>query len=240
MRTIIVVIFLIIYLLLQLPTMGILWIYRRFQPEKADLAQLETVRWGFYCIMFLSGVKTTVIGRENIPENESVLYIGNHRSIFDIVCLYPLVRGRCGFVAKTSVKKVPILNLIMKRLHCLFIDRSDMKQSLKVILEAIDSVKEGISIAIFPEGTRGKGADETEVAAFKEGSFKIATKTGCKIIPVAISGTRGIFEEHFPDIRGRKVVISFGKPIDPKELDKEQQKKIGEYVRTQIVNMLQK
>lgn len=90
----------------------------------------------------------------------------------------------------------------MKRLHCLFLDRDDIKQGLKVVLAAIDQVKSGISICVFPEGTRCKNKDDlTEVQSFKEGTFKIATKSKCKIVPMAIMGTNEIFEDHLPWVK---------------------------------------
>ena len=78
-------------------------------------------------------------------------------------------------------------------LHCLFLDRQDIKAGMKTILTAIDKVKSGISICIFPEGTRNKGENELEMLPFHEGSFKIATKAGCPIIPIAISNSAEIF-----------------------------------------------
>ena len=87
----------------------------------------------------------------------------------------------------------------MRRLYCLFLDRKDLKQGLKTILTAIDQVKSGISICIFPEGTRNRDReDSTTLLPFKDGSFKIAQKTGCPIIPMALTGTADVFENHFP------------------------------------------
>ena len=89
----------------------------------------------------------------------------------------------------------------MKRLHCLFLDRNDLKQGLKTILTAIEKVKSGISICIFPEGTRNKNEDELDMLPFHEGSFKIAAKANCPIIPMAISGSADIWENHFPRVK---------------------------------------
>ena len=135
--------------------------------------------------------------------------------------------------------KVPVLGLWMKRLHCLFIDRDDIKQGLKVILAAIDQVKNGISVCVFPEGTRCKNKDDlTDVLPFKEGTFKIATKSKCKIVPMAIVGTNEIFEDQFPWVKKRHVTIKYGTPIDPVSLSKDEQKHIGVYCRNVIVDML--
>jgi 1-acyl-sn-glycerol-3-phosphate acyltransferase len=97
---------------------------------------------------------------------------------------------------------------------------------MKTILQAIDYVKQGVSIFIFPEGTRNKG-EELSMLPFKEGSFKIALKTGCPIVPVSINNTAEIFENHLPRIKKTHVILEYGKPIYPKELDREEQKRIG-------------
>ena len=120
----------------------------------------------------------------------------------------------------------------MKNLHCLFLDRKDVKQGLKTILTAIDEVKAGISICIFPEGTRNK-VNHTFME-FHEGSFKIASKTGCPIVPMTIYNSADIFEDHLPKIRKTTVILDYGKPIYIKELPKEDQKRVGAYTQNVI------
>ena len=106
-------------------------------------------------------------------------------------------------------------------------------------MTAIDEVKSGVSICVFPEGTRCKNQDDpAEVLPFKEGSFKIATKSKCKIIPIAITGTAEIFEDHLPWVHKNNVTITYGKPIDVSGLSKEETKHLGAYCRNVIVDML--
>ena len=114
----------------------------------------------------------------------------------------------------------------MKRLYCLFMDREDIKQSMKIILQGIDYVKKGISICIFPEGTRNRGK-ETELLPFKEGSFKIAEKTGCPVVPMAISNSASVIADHMPRVTPCHIIIEYGKPIYPKELSREDRKRLG-------------
>ena len=121
----------------------------------------------------------------------------------------------------------------MRYLYCLFLNRSDAREGLKTILTAIEYVKKGISICIFPEGTRNDG-EELSMLPFKEGSFKIATKTGCPIVPVSINNSAEIFENHVPALRKTHVVIEYGKPIYPKELAKEELKNIGAHCQNII------
>ena len=138
------------------------------------------------------------------------------------------------------MEKVPLLSTWMKRLHCLFLNRNDLKQGLKTILTAIEKVKSGISICIFPEGTRNKNEDELDMLPFHEGSFKIAAKTNCPIIPMAISGSADIWENHFPRVKKTHVILEYGKPIYIDQLEKEDKKHLGAYTQNIIHEMLVK
>ena len=185
-------------------------------------------------ILKVCKVKYDVEGMENltsIPKDEGVMFVGNHRSYFDVILGYTLVDRPTGFVAKTEMQKVKPLAMWMEFLHCLFIDRDNLKQSLKVILQAIQYVKKGTSIWIYPEGTRSKGESEEDMLPFKEGSFKIAEKTGCKIIPVAMINTRKIWEAQFPKVKpNQHVRVMIGKPITVSDIPEEERKHVGEYV----------
>ena len=240
MRTILTFGFIFLYLLVGYIPLGIFWLYGKLiNQDKADFIQLRMVQWVFKIIHVLAGIKITVIGEENVPTDEAVLYVANHRSMADNVVTYARCPRLTGFVAKKGVDKVPALRAWMRRLHCEFLDRDDIKQGLKVILSCIEKVKNGISIFIFPEGTRNKNsADPTDIGEFKDGSFKIASKTGCKVVPVAITGTNKVFEDHFPYIKSANVILEYGKPITIKELDKEDQKHVGLYFQNVVQQML--
>lgn len=239
-RFILIVITIGLFFILTPITYLIKWIIGKFDQQKGDLCALRMVQFEFKIIQFLTGSKVTVLGEENVPRDQAVLYILNHRSQLDIILTYARCPRLTGYVAKKELEKFPFLSWWMKWLHCLFLDRKDIKEGLKTILTAIDQVKNGISVAIFPEGTRSKGETETDMLPFHEGSFKIATKTSCPIIPVAISNSSAIFEDHFPKIRPANVVIEYGKPIYPKELSREEQKFIGKYTQDVIREMLVK
>lgn len=236
-RLILALLFLVIFFIISIPVFLIEWIIGKINHRKMVASSQFIVVSAFRVILFLCGVKRTVIGRENVPKKEAVLYIANHRSYFDVPIAYDSLPTLTGFMAKKEIAKVPFLRTWMRFLQCLFLDRSDIKQGLKTILQGIEQVKQGYSMFISPEGTRNHGAD---MLPFKEGSFKIAEKTGCAIIPVAISGSDDIFENHLPYVRASHVVIEYGKPIYPKDLDKEQLKFLGAYVQGIIKEMLEK
>ena len=237
-RAILALLFAVLYLILGIPVLFVEWIIRKCNRHAADISSLRMVQWAFRVIMFICGVKLTVIGEENVPKDVPVLYIGNHRSYFDIIITYSRCPRLTGYIAKDTMGKVPLLNIWMKRLYCLFLDRTDMKKGLKTILTGIDQIKAGISMCIFPEGTRNKTDDL--MLPFKEGSFKIAEKSGCPIFPMASTNSADVLEAHMPRVKKAHVIVEYGKPIYPNELDKEQKKKIGAYCQDVIAEMLEK
>ena len=107
LRFILVAIFLLLYFLLGIPVLGILWLIGKVNKRSADLAALRIVQWGFKVILKISGVEVTVIGEDRVPD-EPVLYVGNHRSYFDILLTYSRCRDLTGFVAKNGNVKLPV------------------------------------------------------------------------------------------------------------------------------------
>ena len=239
-RTIIIVLFVLIYLILGIPVLLVETVIGKFNRRAKDYSCLRLVQAAFKLIMFATGVKLTVIGEENVPKDRAVLYVGNHRSYFDVVMTYARCPRLTGYVAKVEMLRYPLLRDWMKALYCLFLDRKDIKEGLKTILTAIDEIKKGVSICIFPEGTRNKHDSELEMLPFHEGSFKIATKTNCPVIPIAIHNSAEIFEAHLPKIRPCRVVVEYGEPIYPEQLSKDEKKHLGSYTRNVILEMLKK
>ena len=209
-------------------------------PHARDLETIKVVRSVFKVLLKLAGVTVTVKGAENIPEDTAVLYVGNHRSYFDIVMGYTTVPAPTGFIAKKEMIGIPLLSQWMVQMNCLFLDRSNIKEGLKTILTGIEKVKGGISMWIFPEGTRNKSEDPADLMEFHEGSLKIAEKSGCPVIPVAITGTDDVFERHIPWIRKSHVIIEYGEPIYLKELPLDKKKFPGAYTREIISEMIKK
>lgn len=236
-RTILVAFIVTLYLILGIPVLLIEWVIGKFSPKAKDYSCLRLVQGAFKLILFVTGVKLTVIGEENVPKDQAVLYVGNHRSYFDVVMTYARCPGLTGYIAKVEMLRIPLLRDWMKALYCLFLDRDDIKAGLKTILQGIEYIKRGISICIFPEGTRNHS---DTMMPFKEGSLKMAEKTGCPIIPMAITNSAEMFENHIPFIRRCHVILEYGKPILPAELSREERKFLGAYTQKKIQEMLNK
>lgn len=237
MKTIITVTIVLIFFIFSIPLFIVETIIGKLNPRLKVKSSQAMVVGVFNLILFMCGIKKTVIGLENIPKDEPVLYVANHRSYFDILIGYTSVPNLTGFVAKKEIKKIPFLRTWMKYLNCLFLDRENVREGLKMVLDGVELIKNGYSVWISPEGTRNH---EKELLPFKEGSLKIAEKSGCAIIPVSLNNTDDIFEKHSPWVRSGHVIIEFGKPIYPKDLDKEQRKFLGSYVQEIIKETLSK
>lgn len=236
LRTIFAVTFVVIFLILSIPLWLILFIIGFFNKRAKDVIGYRAVAWAFGVVAFISGIKYEVHGKENIPKDKSVLFIGNHQSYFDIILGYHVCPPVTGFLSKKTFEKVPLLNVWMKMNYCLFLTRTDPRQDLKLILKAQDYIKAGINMFIFPEGTRSKTG---KMADFHEASFKIATKTGCPIVPIAFTNTREVLEAHFPKIKKTHVIITFCPPVDPTALEGDNKKRVGAYVKQIIEAQLE-
>ncbi len=234
MRLFFIAIYLIYYYFKSL----FLWPKAKTLGKKDHVQQLEYSQYhisnALRHILFLAGVKVKVKGIENIPKDRACLFITNHRGYFDILLGYTTIPMRCSYIAKKEMEHMPLIAPWMRLLDCQFLDRDNIKEGMKTILTAIDLVKSGQSIVISPEGTRNTG---DELLPFHEGSFKIATKSGCPIIPVAINNTNAVFEDQLPWIKSAKVCIEYGKPLYLEEMTKEQKKALPETTKAIIQEM---
>ena len=178
--------------------------------------------------------KVEVVGLENVPK-DNVLYVSNHQGSFDIPLLLGYIPKLKGFVAKTELKKTPMVSKWMKEIGCIFLDRDNIKQSLNAIIDGIEKLKNGSTLVIFPEGTRSKC---NEISSFKKGSMKLGTKSNAIIVPITIDGSYKIYEEQ-NKIVSTEVKIYIHKAIDTKSLTKEDKENINEIIYDIIKQPLQ-
>ena len=237
-RAILVIFFFFCFFFFGLPVVGILFIVRRYNRQAALNATLKIIQAFLRFELWVSGTKVTAEGLDNIPDDEPCLFAGNHQSLYDVLCTYVWMKRPTGYIAKKSIAGVPVMGWWMILMNCLFLDRDNVKKGLQTILTAIDYVKEGSSIFIFPEGTRNKQKDKTDLGDFKEGSLKIAQRTGCPVVPVAISGTAEIFEAHKPFVRPAVVTVRFLPSFRINELEGDERKKPAAYTRGLIMKSL--
>ena len=201
-------------------------------PENAQAAPVHRyTSWWARLLARTCGARVHVTGLENIPKEGPVLFVAKHQSDFDIVVFLMTCPRPIGFVAKMELLKIPLLRTWMKHMRCVFMDRKDIRQSMKTILEAIDILKSGHSMVLFPEGTRSKAE---EMLPFKAGAFKLATKTNAATVPVTISGSYKIIEENHYKITPADIYVTFHPPINVEALDAEQLAALPQTVEDRI------
>ncbi|MFI3230323.1 MAG: lysophospholipid acyltransferase family protein [bacterium] len=191
-----------------------------------------------YCLARIkdSGSTVDVFGEENLPEGRNVLFVCNHQGDFDIPILVGAVPRNKRFIVKIELSKIRIIKGWLDCIDCLFIDRNDMKQSLKIILQAIDLLKNGKDVVIFPEGTRSRSS---ELGEFKQGSFKLAIKSNVPIVPITMDGSYKIKEMNNNKIKPAHVQVYIHEPIYTENLSKEEKNQLHVTVREVINNKLQ-
>lgn len=184
-----------------------------------------------------SGAKLNITGLENVPDDKTVMFVSNHQSDFDIMVILGCIPVQKAFVAKKELGKIPLLGFWMKRVHCLFMDRDDMKQSMQTIIKAYEQLKEGYNMVIFPEGTRSKGGP---VKDFKAGSFKPAIKAKVPIVPITMDGTYKVMEANpHKMIKPAEVNIVIHPPIETADLTKDEIKALPAKVQKIITDSMQ-
>ena len=194
------------------------------------------VRRVFKTILFIAGTKIEVRGAENIPEDKGCLFVGNHRSYFDILTLQTITPGPIGFIAKKEFSKVPLFYHYMEDIGCLFLNRESVKESLKTINDGTEYMKQGLSLGLFPEGTRNH---KDELLPFKPGGYRMAEKSDSPIIVTAMTGLDDIFENNKPfGLKRKHVIIEFGKPVYPHALETAERKEYYNSIPEQISSML--
>lgn len=203
------------------------------KEEKAGYVEKITGAWARLVIK-ITGSRVKVTGLENIPKNTPVVYISNHQGDFDTLAFLGYVPGHKCFISKIEVLKVPLLSSWMKAMYCVFMDRSNIKQSVESINKGIDNLRQGYSVIIFPEGTRSRSS---EMGEFKSGSFKLATRTGIPIVPVTIKNTYKIWEEK-KRVRSADVEMIISEPVETDYLTKEELKELPSKVKKIIMEKL--
>ena len=180
-------------------------------------------------------VELKVTGLENIPQNESFMMYANHQGMFDVLAIAATCPVPLGAVLKKELYNVPFLHQIALCTKSFAMDREDVRQSLTVIQNVTEEVKNGRSYLIFPEGTRSKLGNE--MLEFHGGSFRCATKSKCPVLPVALIDSFKVLEE-----KGSKPIsmqLHYLKPIPYAEYQNLKPAELAALVKEQIADKIQ-
>ncbi len=164
-------------------------------------------------ILLISGVRVTVRGIENIDPEKSYIYMSNHQSNYDIPVLLAHLKVQFRWLAKAELFRIPVFGPAMRNAGCISIDRSNRKSAFLSLKKAATKIRKGVSVMIFPEGTRSRDGN---ISAFKTGGFILAIDSTAPIVPVIIKGTWSIMARTGWSIQPGKVHIDILKPIETK------------------------
>lgn len=185
-------------------------------------------------LLWTCGVDVEVHGRENLPSDGSFILMSTHNSHFDIPVLMKEVPRQFRIVAKKSLFKIPIFGWIMSLAGYVNVDRENKQQAFASLDKASETVKQGMPLLIFPEGTRSL---DGSLGPFKKGGFVLATKARVPIIPVVIDGTYHVLPKSTWRICPGPVRMTVGKPIDTSTYSYETKETLMEGVRVAMCGM---
>ena len=155
-------------------------------------------------------VKLNIHGEENIPQSGPVVYVMNHQGYFDIFAMFYAVPHQLCFIAKKEWEKIPILSGCIRSCRGVFIDRGNPRAIVETMKTGREYLEQGFSLGIFPEGTRSR---KHEMSELKAGSFKLATRAGVPVVPVCIDGAYKVYEEKDKFVTGQTIDITFHEAI---------------------------
>ncbi len=203
-----------------------------FEAEREQIRQAE--QYWASSLVSKTNTKINITGIKNVPDGP-VLFVSNHQSYCDIVLFFAAINRQIGFVAKEEASKIPVFGKLILATRSVFIKRNDPRQGLKAIDRASQYIKEGFTIAIFPEGTRSKGRG---TLAFKKGALKPAFNTEVPIVPITISGSYKLWEEKGHPEYGVSVDFYIHPPIQTKGTSRAEQNAIAAMVENTIKGKL--
>jgi 1-acyl-sn-glycerol-3-phosphate acyltransferase len=187
-------------------------------------------------LLFAGRIKVTVKGLSNIDPNRSFIYMSNHQSNFDIPVLLAYLPVQFRWIAKNELFKIPIFGYAMKRAGYISIDRSGRKSALRSIKNAAEIIRNGVSVIIFPEGTRSQDGN---LKSFKNGGFVLAVDAGVPIIPVIIHGTWQIMSKNQLRIKPGRVLLEIHQPVETSDFSRKTKNELLEKVRRIISDGLE-
>jgi 1-acyl-sn-glycerol-3-phosphate acyltransferase len=225
-RTIAVALFLAFALLLVMPFL-ILWTLFTGTPDLMYEVAMKTVRTS----LRIAKIKVRVEGLENIPPGVCI-FAANHTSNVDPLAFVPAIPRRVSVLLKNELFRIPILSTAMRLAKFVPVDRADKEAAVASVEVALRVLKEGLSLAAYPEGTR---SPDGRLKPFKKGTFAIAIEAGVPIVPVSVSGAQHLMRKGEWTIRPGEIVVRFGLPVDASQYTMERRTELLTRVEELVV-----
>lgn len=175
-------------------------------------------RWGMGIMALgvkVAGIRVRREGLENIRPGTEYIFLSNHVSNLDPPVLLPAIPGMTSVFLKRELMKIPLLGTAMRMGKFVPVSRGNSREEARRSVEAaVDALRSGLHITIFPEGTR---SPDGRLQPFKKGAFFLAEGTGAPIIPVVITGTERMMPKGTLKIEPGEAVVRFLPAIRPQD-----------------------
>jgi 1-acyl-sn-glycerol-3-phosphate acyltransferase len=189
-------------------------------------------RWWAKSILWISGIRVQVKGTENLDLSKPCVFMCNHQSNFDIPVLFSALPAQFRWIAKAELFKIPLFGRAMRGAGYISIERKDRRKAIQSLKEAADKIRSGVSVMIFPEGTRSLDGN---IGEFKKGGFFLAHDSGVQIIPIVLNGTWSIMSKDSLAIKPGNVTLSILPPVNVTDYSKTDKTRLIEDVRERMV-----
>ncbi len=203
-------------------------------PHRAGgVYERATRAWASW-LLKAAGVRVVVHGGDDLASGTPRVFIANHVSWFDIPSMIHALPSY-GFVAKRELENIPLFGAAARAVGVIYIDRENRKAAIGAYEDAVSKVRDGQSVLVYPEGTRG---DRYALRPFKKGPFVLAVSSGAQIVPVVIHGTievnpRGSFRAT-PGV----VHVHMLEPVRTEGLTYDDREALSERVRQRMADLL--
>lgn len=211
-RTLLLGLFFGVAVVLVLPWL-ILWTVITGNPDRMYRLGMQAARLGNRIV----GIRVRVEGLENIPPG-TCIFISNHASNLDAITYIPAIPRRVAVLIKKELTRIPILSIGMRRADYISVSRAD-REAAAAIDVAVQTLKRGVSIAVFAEGTR---SPDGRLRPFKRGALNMAIEAGVPIVPVSIAGTQRLQKKGSWIVRPGEAIIRFGPAVETASYIKKQ------------------
>ncbi len=188
-------------------------------------------------ILKVSGVKVEVHGQEKLRKGQPYIFISNHQGAFDILAGIVAIPVTMRFIAKKELFRIPIFAQGMRAVGMIPIDRGNSQEARKSLEEAAQTLQKGVSVLIFPEGTRSLDGN---IKPFKKGGFVLALKSGLPIMPMVFTGSLNILRKKSIKVHRGTIHVYFLDEVNTAQYSFERRNELLQTVRQQIVDFYEK
>jgi len=181
--------------------------------------------------VWLSGTRMYIRGKEKIKKGRPYIIMSNHQSLFDVWALIARLPLQLRWIIKSDIKTIPVFGLALERMGHFYVDRKRYKDAFSGLDAAFEKIKKGMSVVVFPEGTRSR---DGRLQKFHKGGVLIALRSGIPILPVTVNGSRFVLPKGTLDLMPGKIEIVVGDLIDTSAFDEKKKDELMSVVKSAI------